>query len=248
MRPLIRWTVGNIKSRLGWEVFSESVRLIPKVYPEFDFVICHNNLSVEEEERLKCYGVSLYRQNRSEIGFPVCWEEGRSVLGKSDVFVWKLVPPRLRPQSHELWVDNDIIIRDRIPEIDEWLTSDTGLISLGFYPNYGIFEDRIPPDFKSCAGLFGLPPNFDFADKILKYCGDQVLQGYDEQGLVTLIVSEMDGFVGVSIDHMRSLAPERTLWDYPLGMRDWPIGMHFHHTNHASRHNPWSIYKLLTLP
>jgi hypothetical protein len=221
---------------------------MPKVYPEFDFVICYNNLSSDEEEKLMRSGVPLHHQRKSELGLPVCWEEGKSALGKSDVFVWKLVPPRLRPESHELWVDNDIVIRDRIPEIDEWLKSNTGLISVGFYPDYGIFKDRISSDFKSCAGLFGLPPNFDFEDKILEHCNGRVLQGYDEQGLVTLIVSEMEGYVRVSIDHMRSLAPERKLWDYPLGMRDWPIGMHFHHTNHSGWHCPWSTYKLLTIP
>lgn len=247
MKPLMRWTIGGVKSKLGWEVFSESLRLMPKVYPEFDFVICHNNLSHEEEEGLKGSGVFLHQQRKSELGFSVCWEEGKSVLGKSDVFVWKLVPPRLRLEAHELWVDNDIVIRNRIPEIDEWLNRDVGLISLGFYPNYGVFENQISPNLKSCAGLFGLPPNFDFSSKIQEYSGGRILQGYDEQGLVTLIVSEMD-HVEVSIDHMRSLSPKRKLWGYPLGMRDWPIGMHFHHTNHSSWHRPWSTYKLLTIP
>ena len=43
MKPLIRWTMGNV-SEAGWECLSESTRLLPKVYPEFDYVICYNSI------------------------------------------------------------------------------------------------------------------------------------------------------------------------------------------------------------
>jgi len=175
MKPLIRWTIGKTKSPFGWEVFSESIRLLPKVYPEFDFIICYNEVTLEEWMRLKFLGIPLYRQKRSEACFSVCWKEGKSVLGTSDVFAWKLVPVRLRPDGHELWVDNDIVICGKIPQIDEWLQSDTGLISEGRYPNYGRFADQIPESLKTCAGLFGLPPYFDFAEKIEQHCDGQAM-------------------------------------------------------------------------
>ena len=240
MRPLWRWTIGEV-SEVGWEIFSESVRQAVKVYPEFDFVICHNNLSLEEVIFLKKWGVPLHSQ-KFEYPFQYCEKN------QTD-YSWKLVPPRLRMDAHELWVDNDLVIRDRIPEIDQWLVSQTTMISASkeVISRYGRFTDSIDPWIKCCAGFFGLPPGFDLEARINELCMEPLVN-YDEQGLVTKIVTGTTGWIEVDFENLKMLGswnPERIGMPHRL-----PPGVHFVGSNRAKTKEwkPWLCYKLRTMP
>lgn len=235
MRPLCRWTIGGNISQLGWEIFSESIRVTPKVYPEFDFVICYNNLSQKQLRYLQITGLRLFDQSCSESCVPYHpWGEG------CEDFHWKLVPPRLRIESHELWLDNDLLIRDRIDAIDQWLRCHTGIISVGFDSLYGRFQDRVKAD--CCAGFFGLPPFFDFKARIRECCGDQPLRRYDEQGLVAYIVTNMPGWILVPYNDLRMWG----IWQKEFG--DLPSGIHFVRANSVEQMGSWDFYRLTTSP
>ena len=235
VKPIWRWTVGGNINELGWEVFSESVRLGPKVYPEFDFIICHNNTTSEQEERLKYLSIPLLRQQEHMSCVP---------HGETDVctdFAWKIIPPRLRPESHELWVDNDVVVRDRIPAIDAWLERDVSVISMGFDSLYGRFQDRISVD--CCAGFFGLPPHFNFEERIISLCEGKPLEGFDEQGLVTYIVSNIPNWILIRYNDFRMWGH----WQKEFGA-ELPSGIHFVGANRNEFLTSWNYYKVVSQP
>lgn len=240
MKPLARWTIGKT-IRLGEEILAHSVRLFRRLYPEFDLVVCYNNMSGDQISRLERLGVPLHGQSSSELDQPLTpvdsepgWKYSMPGWG------WKLVPPRLRRESHELWIDNDIVIRERLSSIDAWLAGRRGLISTGRQRAYGIYDELIPEGVVLCAGFFGLPPGYDFADGIRRHC--QRLDGgtlgyYDEQGVTSCCVLETDPVV-VPFEELSII---KTLTK-PL-----PPGLHFVGANRTPDHQAWRDYRCYAL-
>ena len=231
----MRWTIGKVHEA-GWECLSESTRLLPKIYPEFDYVICYNNLSIEETMKLVEFGIPLHEQTKEQISIPY--------LESSDVsnHFWKLCPTRLRKESHEIWIDNDIIIRERIPEIDQFLNSNSPIISRTWgEQQYGRFDDMIEKEeWSSCAGFFGLPPHFDLEKRALEICQGMPLQGFDEQGMITYIVSEEENWIPVNSWHIHQEG-----WWKPV--KKIPPGTHFIRLN-TGTNSAWETHKLFTHP
>ena len=238
MKPLWRWTVGGNIGPLGWEVFSESVRLAPKVYPEFDFVICCNNVNVDQKAYLESHDFPVVLQTEKHSCVPY-----RAKGEGCEDFAWKLMPPRLRIEAHELWVDNDIVIRDKIPAIDQWLGCYTGIVSRGFDSLYGRFQEKVDPSVDCCAGFFGLPPYFDFRAHIIEICGDEPLMGFDEQGLVVYVVSNLPGRIIVPYANLRMWGHWQTEFH-----SDFPEGIHFVGANRNERLLSWEYYKQVSTP
>jgi len=113
---------------------------------------------------------------------------------------WKLYPPRINKETHEIFIDNDLIIYKRIPLVDFFLQQkDLFIISEAYQRSYGFYTDVVKKGFVVNTGFFGVPPNYDFANDLnnsLKYWEpssdnveeDLVKNGYfDEQGLVAFI-------------------------------------------------------------
>lgn len=242
MRPLWRWTIGDV-SDVGWEILAESIWQARKVYSEFDFVICHNNLDEHKIQRLLKFGIPLFDQDKAVTSYVY---EDQYKYGTD--YSWKLVPPRLRADSHELWVDNDLVIRDRIPALDDWLHSDSAIISASRdgIPRYGRYTELIDRSISCCAGFFGLPPNFNFEGKISELC-DSPLVEYDEQGLVTKIVTDSPGWIEVPFGDLLMLGFWNT--DRMRFRSCLPEGIHFVGSNRAKGEwKPWLCYKLKTQP
>lgn len=240
MRPLARWTIG-MTNHLGEETLRHSIRRFRTLYPEFDLVVCCNNLKDNQKERLKFLNVNIHEQHEHELDYPLTpvtepsgWKCSMPGWG------WKLVPPRLRFDSHELWIDNDIIIRKRLPSIDKWLKTDRSIISKGSKRCYGIYDDDIPHDTNYCAGLFGVPPYFDFSECILRHCkklNGNTLGYYDEQGVTVLSVLEKDPFVL----SLHELSIVKNL------VKPYPRGLHFTGVNRTEDHKLWNDYKCYLL-
>lgn len=252
MKPLIRWTFGMVKAP-GEEVLQIASKRFKVLYPEFDYVICYNNLrtdarnywkgisrSPDQLTRLKKMGVDLYEQKSDDLDYPLMPVEFPSGWkGSMPGWGWKLCPPRLRPEAHELWVDNDILIRERLPEIDEWLASDKPMIAEGHHSNdkyYGDFASLVPKGSMYSAGFFGLPPHFDFGSKIAERC-QQVLKGeplgyYDEQGLVASIITSEDHIISRSVKIIKRAAT-----------RPYPKAMHFIAANRFHTNNDWDDFR-----
>lgn len=120
---------------------------------------------------------------------------------------WKLYPPRLALDSHEIFIDNDLIINEKIPEIDKFLESDDHCLLLEEDTRtYGRFTKHVPANIYVNSGIFGVPPHFDFEayvkshimgkdweiNALGKYAESKT---FDEQGLVALILSHQKHFM-----------------------------------------------------
>lgn len=235
MRPLARWTIGKAQPA-GEEILRVAVKRFRRIYPEFDLIVCYNNLTPEQEDRLGLLNVPLHRQTEEESAHPLISVDappGRK--NSSPGWGWKLVPPRLRIEGHELWIDNDILLRERLPTIDQWLQSDCTLISTGLHKAYGIFHDGIKDPIPYCAGFFGLPPGLDFGERIARYC--QQIHGplgyYDEQGVTTSVVLERQHFA----------IPYSDLMFIKKAQRPYAKGLHFVGANRHIDYHVWDHYK-----
>ena len=248
--------MGNV-SKAGWECLSESTRLLPKIYPEFDFIICYNSFHQETLKktqpkdknpykeiklienrlnRLLSFGIDLYEQKEEKIDVPHTFLRPEMVGNH----IWKLCPTRFRTESHELWVDNDVIITDRIPEIDEWLNKNVPVISTSYgREHYGRFDPKIGGDIACCAGLFGLPPHFGFKEKLLQKCNGVPLEGFDEQGLIVSIITSEKEWIPISSHNFNQVG-----WFATLNQH---LGYHFIRLN-TGTNSAWEHYKMLTSP
>ena len=241
MRPLLRWTMGGNVSEAGWDCLSESVRITPKVYPEFDYVICCNNLNGGQRDRIKAFGIDLYEQKPENIGVPFAFDDYSAT--KVANHAWKLCPLRLRSEAHEIWIDNDIILWERIPEIDEFLSNDVPMVSQTWHRElYGQFDSIVPQGCSICAGFFGLPPQYPFREKIDDLIsGRKPLAGYDEQGMIAaMICTNENGWIGIDPQHLNQLG----WWEY---YTTFPPCGHFIRLN-TGTNSGWETYKMMTHP
>lgn len=244
MRPLARWTFGKVKDPgPGEETLLACVKRFKVVYPEFDCIICYNNVSNRQLAILKKLNVDLHKQTETELEYPlesVNLPEGWK--GAMPGWGFKLCPPRLRLESHELWIDNDVVIRERLRAIDRWLKSDGTLIASGHNNNrkiYGKFDHLVPSNVVCCAGLFGLPPGFDFESRIVQKChsvlGGKPLGYYDEQGLVSAIVIEHNPHIVIPANQFLNVK------EYVK--KPFPSALHFIGANRFHSHREWQDYR-----
>lgn len=232
-KPLCRWTVGPTHSR-GIDILCQSVLNFRRLYPEFDLTICCNQLEKDKidyiNKNLKQIDVYLYRQTGLEIGItPIIGDAWNGPC-------WKLYPPRLRIDSHELVLDNDVILFERLPEIDIFLqNSNKFLVLAAKYRNYGQF-DHLVGDLKINSGLYGLPPKYDLESKISQMSIDKWLIRGDDQGILAANLQYEDLIV---VD-MQSLLP---LDDKHENLINGIKGAHFIHANTADEHIAWRLYE-----
>jgi len=240
MKALARWTCGLV-TQPGLEILVASLRRFRVIYPEFDSIICCNNLKEQQLDFIqKNLHADLYFQDPTELGYPLT--PVTAPLGWKSAFPhWgiKLCPPRLRIESHELWLDNDIMVRARVPSIDRWLQSDKCIIATGHGKQYEEFDSLIPPDKICSAGFFGLPPGYDFGKELVETC-NRMLKGlplgyYNEQGLVVYTVTNKPHIMAP----MEDVFIVKHMPDKPL-----PPAMHFIGSNRQDRHEHWSQYRL----
>lgn len=247
MRPIARWTVGHV-SNCGMDILMESTKVFEKIYPEFDLMVCYNNIDRSILPKFSSK-VIVRQQHSNEINYPltafddplegVAYRKG-GMAGSG----WKLVPPRLNIKTHELWIDNDIIVRNRMKDIDSWLKkTNCGIISEGLGRIFGVYESLIPKQLKICAGFFGLPPHFDFHATILKYCkclNGKSLGHYDEQGLVAATITNMKNFIIVPQERLRIVENHHAFDNFA-------DGIHFVGANRLDKHSGWETYKRLRM-
>jgi len=236
-QPLVRWTIGPTNST-GLEILRESVSLFSYVYPEFKRVVCFNHI---EKSQLVGVDADLLEQNSDMVPFelrrPDSNPEEASGCG------WKLCPPRLNSEGYELWIDNDLVILKKVPSIDHWLSVGGGIISKGSGRRrmYGAYDGSVPAGLHVCAGLFGLPPSFDFQSAIESRLLRHIpLGGYDEQGLTASILTNMD------MCHIVPSSEVCICEDY-LEFPEVSCGIHFAAANRKPWHRGWKFYKSFKL-
>jgi len=238
MRPLARWTFGCCNSN-GEESLRLSVRSFKRFHPEFDQIICYNNVSDKQLEMLKRIGVNLHCQTEDECpcklvdvskGFGPDW----SMPG----WGWKLCPLRLRPGAKELWVDNDIVFRSNLACVDTWLSSHgVSIISSSHKCAYG--DMVLAPEEPVCAGFFGVPETSEFVEKVKVYTdsyGEKEMGYWDEQAIVASVV--------LSMSHM--IIPMSELMIVKELSVPFPPALHFIGLNRTEQHLSWNQYKCYT--
>jgi len=222
IKPLIRFTIGP-SSDAGLECLERSIGKIQKLYPA-DIVICHNC----PKDRVDHLDVELLDQSNHTQG-------KTPPMGVA----WKLYPPRLDVHRHEILIDNDIILEERIPEIDLFLESSQHCLLLeGEARTYGKFQRHVPANLKVNSGIFGMPPGFDFEPFVELYSAQgwevnalgthAASKTFDEQGLVALVLGSQRHF----------MIPNTTVTNCE---KRWEKakGMHFIGLNRTEKHQPY---------
>jgi FkbM family methyltransferase len=181
MKPIWRWTIGDVRP-IGFRLLARSVRMAQQTFGKdtWEWVISHNNLN-NEQLRQVCdvadtYGVRLI--DNTNVPFPI---SGRGPT------LWKLTPPRLDINRHEIVCDNDIVIFKSIDVIEKFLASDRHCILCNDpFPSraFGRFHNNMDTDERYHSGLYGLPPGFNFQEALDYYHTGSLYGYFDEQGLI----------------------------------------------------------------
>jgi len=231
MKPLVRWTIGPVLPR-GFKSLELSVESVKTFYPECDLLICYNQLKDHQLERVKSLGIKMFDQEQPILPSP---KDGYR-------FEWKICPPRLRLESHEIIIDNDIILFQNVPEIDRFLNDDNVLFSQGLWELYGRYQDKIPAGMRVNAGLFGMPPNFDFAERASEFTDDILggIEEFDEQGLVTATLLQSPNYYMISQTSITILEDWMSI--RPILSNPLCCGAHFVGINYKEKHSAWDEY------
>ena len=234
-KALIRWIIGPTKIN-GFKCLKQSVEKIKQLYPEFDLLICHNQLNEDQINFVKNLNVELFDQSQSINYLCISPESGYQVH-------WKLYPARMALNKHEIILDNDIVLFKRLREIDEFLESDSTLMCQGINLLHGKFGKYVPTGIRVNSGLFGMPPNFDFYKIMKENIKDYDLLSwenrFDEQGLVASVLNKHKNKIFISLINLPIIESN---FDLQSITTNACCGYHFVGLNYQDVHNGWENY------
>ena len=230
-RPLLRYTLGPVKP-LGLTILRESIKKIQELYPEFEIIICHNQLNHKQLNFIKKLKVELYEQKHEGLTY------------KPTVENWKMYPPRLDMDRHEMAMDNDIVLMNKLDEIDRFLKSDNSTLTTeDTSRNLGKYSKFLKLRMGLNCGIYGMPPNFNFAEKIEEMCKQDIvkkwIRRYDDQGLITSAMFNHENCIIIPLLKMWILDP---FAEFPKVPPDNYYGAHFVFANRSRYHRAWHEY------
>lgn len=181
MKPLIRWTIGD-SSNIGFLSLRLSVSCMKKIFGDtVDYAICYNNLEKKQIDSLPNVDILVNQHEFENIysnGLPV---------GPA----WKLYPPRLRMESPEISMDNDLILYNKTQSIDDFVSQGFFMITEAYNWSYhGVLKNFIPSNVKINSGFVCLPADYDYQEEISKTIDQFELKWehhFSEQTLVAYI-------------------------------------------------------------
>ena len=228
MQSIAKWTIGNT-NRDGYDCLSRSIDSFTKCY-NCEVVICHNCECQLLPQGIKLFDQRIYAESLTLKPFGVSW---------------KLYPPRLNIDCHEISIDNDIVFNKRIPEIDVFLESDCTLLLEGNSRTYGQFERFVPPGKQINSGIYGMPPNFD-----LKALFDFYIKDWQKNALGEHDKNETfdeQGFVAFALLNYRKsvIISQKTITNCEYQLNDGD-GYHFIGLNRRKFHHPYRLYRSST--
>lgn len=226
-KPLARWTIGP-STPDGYESLALSVEAFTSLY-DVDVVVCHNCPPENLPTRVARFPKFDQRPVQARV--------------RPTGVAWKLHPPRLAPSRHEIQIDNDVILADRVPQIDEFFNGDCTLLLGAEGRTYGRFERHVPPGFAINSGIFGVPPGFDLQRYVDFYAGEgweknafaehDANETFDEQGLVAFALLSYRRCV---------IIPSTTVTNCEHHLREG-LGYHFIGLNRRKFHRPYRLYR-----
>ncbi len=209
----------------------EAVEAFSNIYTNADLMICHNQLKKYQIEELEKIGVPLYAQH---------YTNGLVPHGVA----WKLYPPRLRINAHEIVIDNDILIKHKIPEIGKFFSSNSTLVYEAAKPMYGQIAKFVPKTPCVNSGIYGMPPGFDLGKKMNFYLGSinewshSCKQGrytWDEQGMIAACLLNHPEHLLITLDQVTNCE---------IDLIDNKLGIHFVGLNRYTKHKPWWQWRM----
>ncbi len=149
----------------------------------------------------------------------------------------------MRMETHEIIMDNDILLLKSIPQIEQFLSDDKKVMILEepirFYGRYDALFPGDPPYLNS--GLIGLPPGFDYGKEIAanwhKHGKYMNMTQADEQGLLTYTLSQQPN-IRIHSDQMKEFLGR----DYTAKVTGEEAALHFTQANRMPRHRGWLQY------
>lgn len=233
----MRWSIGPALDA-GFGVLKYSIKNAKNIYPDFDHVICHNQLDDNKKKLLSGLGVRLIDTTNLKSSLCIPPDSGYFVY-------WKLYPPRLRLNSHEIWIDNDIIIEDRLPEINSFLNNKRSvLLYQGRKSLHGAFNEDIPDGISINSGIFGIPPGMNFQkrlnDNIQRKGMNKWNNKFDEQGLVAKTLLEENEIYIIPLTSIPLAHSESSI--EPFLKQPMRKGFHFVGVNYFGIHKGWNEY------
>ena len=239
IKPLIKWLIGDvlpegylaleISIENAWQLYSDSV----------EYVICFNNLKLS----------TLKRQLKILAEIPVYfYDQSSHRSAKAGEYGWKFYPLKLTDNRRELWLDNDLILFDRHPDIDEFLFGEKEIflfledIQRVYRPE--TLDRFIPRSLEICGGLLGLPA---WPTTKIHHSYTTFLSRHDISGSDTHFTSPMLARLGIEnatiallylcypdvakIISNRDIPPGKTIRTGTVGN----VGMHFTGLNRGPR-------------
>lgn len=215
-KPTIRWTVGPF-SELSMDVLRISINNTRRLYGDrFFLTVTYNNVP---ESELQSLPIDLsVDQSKLTNELPIK-PPSDPLIGMA----WKLYPPRTNLESHEIMLDNDVIIFRKLEAIERFLQSESLiLITEGLMRSYSPdHSNKIRNNFNINSGFVCLPPMFDYKSEIIsamhnhKEWGDR----FDEQSVVAIALQSKN----IEIIPMSDISIVGPMTSYKVGR----CGIHF---------------------
>ena len=230
MKPLARWTIGNT-NKDGYECLFISINSFLRFY-DADVVVCYNCPLGALPQKFKQFCLIDQTQHLS-VG-----PEPKGVA-------WKLYPPRIDINRHEICIDNDVVFNSPIEQIKDFFQSNSTLLLECVSRTYGRFERHVPPGFRINSGVYGMPPGFNLEPFIRFYAGDQWEKNalhkhdknetFDEQGIIALALLTHSRYV---------IIPNKDITNCEIQLIP-AKGHHFIGLNRRKCHYPFRLYRSL---
>jgi hypothetical protein len=243
-RLLVRWTIGDVRSR-GFEMLRLSIVCAMRLFgPQAKYVVCVNTVPVAEAEQRTGVlpGDVEWLQVTAEDAPLVlrAYSDEKLIEGMG----WKLVPLRLCHERYELAIDNDCILWALPAAMQRWLESETAyMFAEDVERSLGSFDPLCPPGAIN-AGIRGLPPGRDLGaplahvlNEVEKASGGsfRLTAEIDEQGLQAAAMCCCKPLLFVRKDEVSICSP---FW--PCSSELGTCGAHFVGLN--APHIPWNYY------
>lgn len=178
-KPLVRWVIGDVRP-CGFSILKKSTDFFVDIYRDrFDYEIHYNGPTTRQKLDKFSFNseIEIVKQvDSKELNV-------RPPTNVDYAAAWKLYPARARLYSHEIIIDNDLVLEKPLEEIEEFLASEHRcMITEAYRRNFGRFDRLIPKNLKFNTGFCGLHPGFDLTAKINSLNVGEWMDYFDEQG------------------------------------------------------------------
>ena len=224
---IVRWNLGDV-SKEGLDCLQLSIEKFQNLHKNysFDYYVFYNGIKKDRLKNLKNVKIISKSDYKNSLLIPPPHE-------KHDLPAWKLYPPRVDKNKHEIIIDNDIVIFNKINYLDDFLKNKIVYITEAKERAYsGKVEPYIPKKFHINSGFICLPPEFDLQKKINDVIKDFNIKTWDnhkdEQAIIGYIFSQMNNLKLISITDIF------VCYDYIL--KNAKFGYHFTGLNKNKRY------------